>query len=133
MVLGAESDVYNCLVCHEWSNDVLFRAGLRYTWGPRLPMAIESCPPLPSLPAISNSLQDADSQLFTGLLTNTEHSITIFQSALVIAIITLGPACIIKNLYPKPVHLMIGTLLHACYTGILLVICLLYMLLTVKM
>ena len=56
-------------------------------------------------------------QLFKSVLTITEHILhhCIPERAI---IISLGLAYEIKNLYPKPVHWMTGTLLYACYTGI---------------
>jgi len=73
-----------------------------------------------NLPAINNLLQDADNQLFKSVLTNTEHILHhyILQRTIVIIIIILGPAYIIKKLYPKPVHLMIESLLYVCCTRI---------------
>jgi len=56
-------------------------------------------------------------QLFKSVLTITEHILHHYIPERAI-IISLGLAYEIKNLYPKPVHWMTGTLLYACYTGI---------------
>ena len=63
-----------------------------------------------------SQLHDADNQLFMSVLPNTKHILHHYIPECNYYH-HLKPAYTIKNLYPRPVHLMTGILLYACYTG----------------